>query len=117
MTKSTRFKEPESNIVNSICFNIKNNTFIFESYLKCIFIIIFQQNVCHFTANRRITNGNLYCISIEISGIIFKIKTIINTGLDRKSTRLNSSHVAISYAVFCLKKKNKDYERTLSEES
>src|SRR5690625_7099542 len=26
---------------------------------------------------------------------------------DRKSTRLNSSHVAISYAVFCLKKKNK----------
>src|SRR5207253_10842048 len=29
---------------------------------------------------------------------------------DRKSTRLNSSHVAISYAVFCLKKKrNSDY--------
>src|SRR3989442_4992543 len=27
---------------------------------------------------------------------------------DRKSTRLNSSHVRISYAVFCLKKKNKD---------
>src|SRR5690625_5951528 len=26
-------------------------------------------------------------------------------GQDRKSTRLNSSHVAISYAVFCLKKK------------
>src|SRR5699024_12870430 len=28
----------------------------------------------------------------------------INTGTDRKSTRLNSSHVSISYAVFCLKK-------------
>src|SRR5690606_11848077 len=28
-------------------------------------------------------------------------------GQDRKSTRLNSSHVKISYAVFCLKKKNK----------
>src|SRR5690348_17788521 len=27
--------------------------------------------------------------------------------LDRKSTRLNSSHPSISYAVFCLKKKNK----------
>src|SRR5437762_7884763 len=27
-------------------------------------------------------------------------------GLDRKSTRLNSSHRCISYAVFCLKKKN-----------
>src|SRR5699024_12874026 len=29
-------------------------------------------------------------------------------GLDRKSTRLNSSHVSISYAVFCLKKKIDD---------
>src|SRR5437868_8026601 len=29
--------------------------------------------------------------------------------LDRKSTRLNSSHVSISYAVFCLKKKKDDY--------
>src|SRR3989442_5635984 len=28
-------------------------------------------------------------------------------GVDRKSTRLNSSHVRISYAVFCLKKKKK----------
>src|SRR5260221_4696719 len=28
-------------------------------------------------------------------------------GADRKSTRLNSSHTVISYAVFCLKKKNK----------
>src|SRR5262245_62647494 len=27
--------------------------------------------------------------------------------IDRKSTRLNSSHLGISYAVFCLKKKNK----------
>src|SRR5204863_5526551 len=33
---------------------------------------------------------------------------------DRKSTRLNSSHVEISYAVFCLKKKKKIYERHLS---
>src|SRR2546426_2339359 len=28
-------------------------------------------------------------------------------GIDRKSTRLNSSHLVISYAVFCLKKKKK----------
>src|SRR5256885_13297713 len=30
--------------------------------------------------------------------------------LDRKSTRLNSSHLVISYAVFCLKKKNKQID-------
>src|SRR5690348_17587979 len=29
--------------------------------------------------------------------------------LDRKSTRLNSSHPSISYAVFCLKKKNRNH--------
>src|SRR5205814_6940563 len=31
---------------------------------------------------------------------------------DRKSTRLNSSHLGISYAVFCLKKKNKTHALT-----
>src|SRR2546426_4325119 len=30
---------------------------------------------------------------------------------DRKSTRLNSSHLVISYAVFCLKKKNKNHSK------
>src|SRR3712207_6949756 len=34
-------------------------------------------------------------------------------GQDRKSTRLNSSHANISYAVFCLKKKNKRTNHTL----
>src|SRR3989442_9826815 len=32
--------------------------------------------------------------------------------IDRKSTRLNSSHVRISYAVFCLKKKKTDRRRS-----
>src|SRR5690554_7572150 len=33
----------------------------------------------------------------------------LDKSADRKSTRLNSSHVRISYAVFCLKKKNKKH--------
>src|SRR5699024_6079222 len=37
-------------------------------------------------------------------GILDQSNTFL---VDRKSTRLNSSHVSISYAVFCLKKKNK----------
>src|SRR5439155_23244394 len=36
---------------------------------------------------------------------------------DRKSTRLNSSHVAISYAVFCLKKKKKQTAKPRSTET
>src|SRR5699024_11848563 len=38
--------------------------------------------------------------------------SINNEGIDRKSTRLNSSHVSISYAVFCLKKKKKKNKNT-----
>src|SRR5690625_6897058 len=34
--------------------------------------------------------------------------------IDRKSTRLNSSHVAISYAVFCLKKKNNTNSKAIT---
>src|SRR5256885_10261936 len=34
---------------------------------------------------------------------------------DRKSTRLNSSHLVISYAVFCLKKKNKSNSQDVSD--
>src|SRR5690625_6149232 len=37
--------------------------------------------------------------------------------VDRKSTRLNSSHVAISYAVFCLKKKKEKRERSRADVS
>src|SRR2546422_6403326 len=39
---------------------------------------------------------------------------LVIAGADRKSTRLNSSHGYISYAVFCLKKKNVEHEATRS---
>src|SRR2546430_7894407 len=44
---------------------------------------------------------------IELTGSAWEDKIV---GLDRKSTRLNSSHSQISYAVFCLKKKNKPHK-------
>src|SRR5207253_6791363 len=48
--------------------------------------------------------GALYSESAVASGMTTQKADMT---LDRKSTRLNSSHVAISYAVFCLKKKKK----------
>src|SRR5207253_4302591 len=39
---------------------------------------------------------------------LLRVGVVQPAHLDRKSTRLNSSHVAISYAVFCLKKKKKN---------
>src|SRR5437588_1953292 len=40
----------------------------------------------------------------EVNGVAY-VNDSKATNLDRKSTRLNSSHTVISYAVFCLKKK------------
>src|SRR5256885_9457526 len=44
----------------------------------------------------------------RISGLVILLSFVIQ---DRKSTRLNSSHLVISYAVFCLKKKEHDNVR------
>src|SRR5262245_64258620 len=44
---------------------------------------------------------------VSHDGIHRRGGTVVAPPADRKSTRLNSSHLGISYAVFCLKKKNK----------
>src|SRR3712207_8198363 len=48
------------------------------------------------------------------ANILANRRRVAPKGIDRKSTRLNSSHANISYAVFCLKKKKKQIsiERT-----
>src|SRR5438477_6154895 len=61
--------------------------------------------------------GHAGVSNIEVERMANKLRITIYTsrpgiiigrkGADRKSTRLNSSHMSISYAVFCLKKKKK----------
>src|SRR5438270_6248475 len=71
-------------------------------------------------AQRRPTALRTRCMTC--SAISFaRLAPLVRTLLDRKSTRLNSSHSQISYAVFCLKKKKnnkpqrkKNYSTTLS---
>src|SRR5947209_12499771 len=46
--------------------------------------------------------------SLLTLGALIVMGTLVFVGIDRKSTRLNSSHANISYAVFCLKKKKMD---------
>src|SRR5690625_5768981 len=68
---------------------------------KCYRVRIKQNN--RFTAERLL---QLIELSVKIDrNSVSRIG--INSETDRKSTRLNSSHVAISYAVFCSKKKKK----------
>src|SRR6267154_6919359 len=52
---------------------------------------------------QRVGGGTFFEESSVIPGVV----EIPDHGRDRKSTRLNSSHPSISYAVFCLKKKKK----------
>src|SRR5256885_5051693 len=56
-------------------------------------------------------DGKLICIDTGISAVYggtVSYLDIVDGTPDRKSTRLNSSHLVISYAVFCLKKKKKN---------
>src|SRR5699024_11950290 len=52
------------------------------------------------------SNSNVIEIGPGIGSLTEQLALKANKVVDRKSTRLNSSHVSISYAVFCLKKKN-----------
>src|SRR5699024_11872849 len=61
------------------------------------------------SANKRVTSSSSrFAFIFSIRSICFSRTTVLSISkisIDRKSTRLNSSHVSNSYAVFCLKKK------------
>src|SRR5699024_12544014 len=50
-------------------------------------------------------------LRFETCSVNLAVEQVISLTGDRKSTRLNSSHVSISYAVFCLQKKNANKTR------
>src|SRR5690554_5016954 len=58
---------------------------------------------------RRLTEHGVQVVAVagnhDPEGLARLVQVVPEVRLDRKSTRLNSSHVRISYAVFCLKKK------------
>src|SRR5205814_5022282 len=69
---------------------------------------------------------NVYASPAGVPASMIKLKLAANGGvtrsslgtnstitIDRKSTRLNSSHLGISYAVFCLKKKKKNNKKKI----
>src|SRR5437867_7074054 len=68
---------------------------------------------CAFLRVRGLWHGR-FCSADSVRGREFKEAVKPNGGADRKSTRLNSSHRTISYAVFCLKKKTNNKSRVLT---
>src|SRR5699024_11914071 len=61
--------------------------------------------------SKTIIGSTLFIIIEDLISLFDLFKTVFGFFVvrDRKSTRLNSSHVSISYAVFCLKKKSNIY--------
>src|SRR5208282_6591015 len=57
----------------------------------------------------------IYVAVIVVLDCVHCLCLILAVGVDRKSTRLNSSHGSISYAVFCLKKKKKKHKYKFKE--
>src|SRR5438067_5262811 len=66
------------------------------------FVRGFERDTRHLDGMVIVRHGHLHHVDVIEVGVM-KIDRLV--ARDRKSTRLNSSHVSISYAVFCLKKK------------
>src|SRR5205809_7840303 len=90
------------------------HTLTFYSYLTIFFLILFFFNDTATTEIYTLSLHDALPIYIPADRLMRKDLTMIGnlayttaSWKDRKSTRLNSSHGYISYAVFCLKKKKK----------
>src|SRR5687768_17993995 len=70
----------------------------------------------HFRTSKRVSDGRTYVSLQALEGDerVEEVARMLAGERDRKSTRLNSSHGYISYAVFCLKKKKTKTNYTIS---
>src|SRR5690606_28222297 len=81
---------------------VHGNPFATEGW-RGILLAFFES---HLDAYYPVTHA-IYTVVQTLFGTSALAHHAVQVGIDRKSTRLNSSHVKISYAVFCLKKKKK----------
>src|SRR5256885_13249969 len=77
-------------------------TTLFRSSLGVLVIFVLCAVYAHAQEGRGLFMGQV----TDPQGAVVPGATV--TAIDRKSTRLNSSHLVISYAVFCLKKKKRN---------
>src|SRR3712207_7706424 len=79
-------------------------TTLFRSAVDADFRVVVEMSVENRAQERERLSRQLSRVRQRLAGVQAKFDN--EEFLDRKSTRLNSSHANISYAVFCLKKKN-----------
>src|SRR5256884_913838 len=89
-------------------------TTLFRSSEPCFPPILLRRGLGISAQRVRIGEKHSDAEAKHITTIAVLLRRLLRAVTDRKSTRLNSSHGYISYAVFCLKKKKKNDYRTLS---
>src|SRR3712207_8230281 len=68
-------------------------------------LLLITRHVEELRAGRTVRDAAAHATATAGRSVVFAGGTVLVSLLDRKSTRLNSSHANISYDVFCLKKK------------
>src|SRR5438067_13912666 len=81
-------------------------TFFFERCVDHRDLHSFPHDALPICVGRLPSLAQDYSLGLMFSVHLVGFAALVDTFADRKSTRLNSSHVSISYAVFCLKKKS-----------
>src|SRR5699024_11680747 len=92
------------------CYTKYSNYYLYSSLCEIVKINMLQLNIFFMSKGEILWLNKKSTLRIKKKVIILyqnSLKHLSKTNLiDRKSTRLNSSHVSISYAVFCLNIKN-----------
>src|SRR5256885_11639635 len=81
---------------------------VLEMALESLFAVVDVFWVSHLGANAVATVGLTESLLTLVFAVALGLSLSTTAMVDRKSTRLNSSHLVISYAVFCLKKKKNE---------
>src|SRR5256885_17021611 len=104
-----------------MCYSSSVRVFIFSCCICSAFCFFFFFNDTATTEIYTLSLHDALPISVDHERCSFELvlrpvtKVVgLDAPRDRKSTRLNSSHLVISYAVFCLKKKNKKEKHLMS---
>src|SRR5438132_9277807 len=102
-------------ILPLLIFTLFPYTTLFRSWWNktsiygCLMLVAWLLQGCATVSQQHVQEAADSQLTVPV--IKLKAKKALDAGqLDRKSTRLNSSHTVISYAVFCLKKNNKEQQ-------
>src|SRR5690606_40046870 len=99
------FNTFNEDLTASYCFDIVFPISVYDNNQQQVTINSYQEFLAYMSGPAGVELQVIFPISVVMNNQTVVVDNIYEFYQDRKSTRLNSSHVKISYAVFCLKQK------------